>query len=414
MSDEERQHLENLLKQYRANLRHLEYQESQHSPLDVPLHLHNAITIERQRIVDVENRLQTAGNPSEKPIIQAVDKIPAPNIETSPKVSVDQEERLGLETSISNTPPIIENQPASPRPLRVFLSYSSVDIDDVRKLYQDLVNSNLDVWFDEQKLLGGQRWKREIEKSIRDTDVVIVCLSNKSVVRKGYIQEELDHALEVASQQPEGTIFIIPLKLDECKVPERLKELHWENLFKPGSYERLLRALQVRAAELGVLLPDSRGKNNSETFFSRMPDLEQKDVPFNLFSLFDTQSIQYREKVISWIKDLLGADWWQGVAALVSILALIVTIIPLVSPYPLENIINYDSSTPTPSPIFIEAINPVSTRYPLLLPIQSKARTSFNSTPTLNTNTPLPNNSTAYPAPPLSETPFVYPAPQQK
>jgi hypothetical protein len=136
------------------------------------------------------------------------------------------------------------NDPAAivsnPRPLRVFLCHSSTDKPAVRKLYQLLKADGFEPWFDEENLLPGQKWQRQIPKAVRESDVVIVCLSCGSVNRDGYIQKEIKFALDVADEKPEDAIFIIPLRLEECEVPERLNQWHWVNLFDPNGYKRLL------------------------------------------------------------------------------------------------------------------------------------------------------------------------------
>jgi hypothetical protein len=57
-------------------------------------------------------------------------------------------------------------------------------------------------------------------------------------------------ALEVAEEQPEGSIFIIPLLLEECEVPERLSPWQWLNYYEEDAHDRLLRALRKRALQL--------------------------------------------------------------------------------------------------------------------------------------------------------------------
>ena len=52
-------------------------------------------------------------------------------------------------------------------------------------------------------------------------------------------------------QQPDGTIFIIPARLEDCKVPERLSKWHWVNLYKEGGIEKLVDALNKRAKDIG-------------------------------------------------------------------------------------------------------------------------------------------------------------------
>ena len=141
---------------------------------------------------------------------------------------------------------------SSPRSLRVFLCHSSADKPAVRELYQRLQADGIDVWLDEENLLPGQDWGLEIPKAVRESDAVIVCLSRGAINKAGYVQKEITFALDVADQQPQGTIFLIPLKLEECDVPERLRRWQWVNLLDSQGYARLLRALRFRAATLGA------------------------------------------------------------------------------------------------------------------------------------------------------------------
>lgn len=134
--------------------------------------------------------------------------------------------------------------------LRIFLCHSVADKPAVRELHQRLRADGFGPWLDEEDLLPGQDWQYEIPKAVRQSDVVIVCLSRGSINKAGYVQKEIKFALDVADEQPQGTIFLIPLKLEECEVPERLSRWQWVNLFSPDGYERLVRALQVRAASL--------------------------------------------------------------------------------------------------------------------------------------------------------------------
>lgn len=129
-------------------------------------------------------------------------------------------------------------------PLRVFLCHSSNDKPVVRALYQRLCNDGIDPWLDEENLIPGQRWRKVITEEVRNADVVLVCLSKSSINKSGYVQKEIKFALDVAEEQPENTIFIIPVKLEECDVPQRLNDLHWVNLFEDGGYERLLRGIK--------------------------------------------------------------------------------------------------------------------------------------------------------------------------
>ena len=140
----------------------------------------------------------------------------------------------------------------TPRRLRIFLCHASGDKPAVRELYHRLRAAGFDPWLDEENLLPGQDWQLEIPQAVRSSDVVIVCLSTRAVTKAGYVQKEIRYALDVADEQPEGAIFLIPLRLEDCDVPHRLRRWHWVDLFDDRGYDRLLGALGARAESLGL------------------------------------------------------------------------------------------------------------------------------------------------------------------
>ena len=87
---------------------------------------------------------------------------------------------------------------SSSRSLRIFLCHSSADKPAVRELYQRLRADGFEPWLDEEDLLPGQDWQREIPKAVRNSDVVIVCLSRDSITKRGYVNKEIKVALDVA------------------------------------------------------------------------------------------------------------------------------------------------------------------------------------------------------------------------
>lgn len=150
----------------------------------------------------------------------------------------------------------------SERQLKVFLCHSSGDKPSVRDLYVRLLSAAdyIAPWLDEENLLPGQRWEEEIPKAVRNSDIVLVCLSKDSIQKTGYVQKEIKVALDVADTQPEGTIYIIPVKLEECQIPNRLSHLQYVNLYEGKGFDRLMRALLSGAKKLsiGKLTPTKR------------------------------------------------------------------------------------------------------------------------------------------------------------
>jgi TIR domain len=158
------------------------------------------------------------------------------------------------------------------RKLRVFLCHASQDKPVVRELYQRLLTEGwIDPWLDEEKLLPGQDWGMEIEKAVEAADAVIVCLSNNSVTKDGYVQRELKFALDIALEKPDGTIFVIPLRLEDCQVPRRLKSWHYVNYFpldrREVSYQRIMQALIIRNKNVE--------KNKKNTFYRESDPVEK-------------------------------------------------------------------------------------------------------------------------------------------
>ena len=141
---------------------------------------------------------------------------------------------------------------SSPRPLKVFLCHAHSDATAVRALYDRLTQDGVDAWLDKKKLLPGADWELDIRKAVREADLVVVCLS-KQFNQAGFRQKEVRLALEVAIEKPEGDIFIIPAKLEECEVLDNLKKWQWVNLFEDDGYERLTQTLDLRAERIGAL-----------------------------------------------------------------------------------------------------------------------------------------------------------------
>ena len=96
-------------------------------------------------------------------------------------------------------------------------------------------------WLDETDILPGQDWQRAITSAVHEADLVVVCLSNGSIAKRGYLQREIKDVLDVADEMPDDRAFVVPARLEECPVPERLRRWQWVNLHAPDGYERLLK-----------------------------------------------------------------------------------------------------------------------------------------------------------------------------
>ena len=117
--------------------------------------------------------------------------------------------------------------------VKVFISYAHEDQDSATRLYRELKAVNgIEPWFDKESLGPGMRWKPAIRKNIRESDFFVALLSKKSGSRRGFVHSELNTALEVLKEFPEGQIYLIPVRLDDCQMPvDELTEIQYVDLF---------------------------------------------------------------------------------------------------------------------------------------------------------------------------------------
>ncbi len=205
------------------------------------------------------------------------------------------------------------------RKLRVFLCHASQDKPIVRELYQRLLAEGwIDPWLDEKELIPGQDWGMEIEKAVESSDAVIVCLSNTSIAKSGYVQRELRAILDKALEKPEGVIYVVPLRLDDCQVPHSLKNLQWVDYFETAAYEKLLQSFQACASRIGLIVfPGMQGQLGSVEFVNvpagkfligslsenklAFPDEKPQhtfEIPYNyLITRFEITNVQFAKYV---------------------------------------------------------------------------------------------------------------------
>jgi hypothetical protein len=135
-------------------------------------------------------------------------------------------------------------QPKSGRK-RVFLSYSRVDKERVMQIYKLLDECGAEPWIDRQALLGGEDWEYSIKRQMRESHRVLVFLSCASVQKAGYFWSEIRLAAKIADEQPQGTSFIVPLLLDNCKLPDILHQWNAIDLTQTDAEARILQALNL-------------------------------------------------------------------------------------------------------------------------------------------------------------------------
>lgn len=128
---------------------------------------------------------------------------------------------------------------------KIFISYASENLEEARFLYESLRDINCDPWLDKYKLLPGHDWKYEINQAIKNADFFILCLSTRSVTKRGFIQKEIKEALEILSYVPEGGVYLLPVRLDDCAVPDSISNKQWVDLFSEDGFHKILMAIYL-------------------------------------------------------------------------------------------------------------------------------------------------------------------------
>jgi len=102
----------------------------------------------------------------------------------------------------------------------VFVSYCHENFKQVKALVGDLSRENESVWWDEN-IPKGSDWNLEIKRALADAYAAIVCFSCESEKKyQSGIYPELYVLIEQYRKLAPGTIFILPVRLSSCSIPD--------------------------------------------------------------------------------------------------------------------------------------------------------------------------------------------------
>ena len=106
---------------------------------------------------------------------------------------------------------------------KVFISYARLDKEFAHRVYDDLCAMNgVEPWLDIYSLLPGIQYKPAIRKAIREADYFLALISSNSATGRGFRNTELDQALNILTEFPESSVFLIPVRLDEARCPTKI------------------------------------------------------------------------------------------------------------------------------------------------------------------------------------------------
>ena len=119
---------------------------------------------------------------------------------------------------------------------RIFISYSSKDQQFVDELYLKLKLSGYHAWLNTESIPKGEAWYDEMVKGLRETDLLILALSENAVASK-WVSEEWKTFSKMQKK-------IIPLLLRECKAPQAIKKLEMIKTSDKNWYDKLRKSIE--------------------------------------------------------------------------------------------------------------------------------------------------------------------------
>jgi hypothetical protein len=103
----------------------------------------------------------------------------------------------------------------------VFLSYASQDAEAAKRICDALRAAGVEVWFDQNELVGGDAWDAKIRKQIRECALFVPIISANTQARlEGYFRIEWKLAAQRTHAMAAARAFLLPVVIDaRCRRP---------------------------------------------------------------------------------------------------------------------------------------------------------------------------------------------------
>jgi TIR domain len=131
------------------------------------------------------------------------------------------------------------------RAAELFFSYARADAEKVQPIYDKLRESGYAPWMDSKDILPGERWETKINQAIKKADFFLAFLSGSSVDRRGVLRKEVRLALGKWQEMLEDDIYLIPIRLEPCEIPEELAGFQTLDVFGSDWWHRLVLAVKA-------------------------------------------------------------------------------------------------------------------------------------------------------------------------
>jgi TIR domain len=92
---------------------------------------------------------------------------------------------------------------------------------------------------------AGHLGEQEIPKALKALDLILIFFSENSIMKRGYVQREFKLTIDIWKEIPEGMIHTIPVRLDQCRIPDQFRMFQGVDLFGTRGFDRILQAIRL-------------------------------------------------------------------------------------------------------------------------------------------------------------------------
>ena len=126
--------------------------------------------------------------------------------------------------------------------IKIFISHTTEDTPKAKKIYEILKKRGFAPWIDCYDIKAGEKWDYSINKALKEAHFIIVCLSRLLDEKRSYINKEIKLALEYSKEKKDHDIYIFPISIDNCKIPDELSAFQGINYSNDG-LEKLIQGI---------------------------------------------------------------------------------------------------------------------------------------------------------------------------
>jgi len=151
-----------------------------------------------------------------------------------------------VEELLVNRDRLVSEQSHRKSKVRVFIAHTNEDAQLSKDLYFRLKeDTRYQPWSYAQDIFPGQNWRQEITSAIKESDIILVCLSALSVKKSDYRQREFNEALKLVGKKSPHS-FLIPVRFSNFSasaLPQwsgiNFDDLYWLDYQSEDAFETL-------------------------------------------------------------------------------------------------------------------------------------------------------------------------------